>query len=402
LVGEIVRTIEPHTEADPVALLIQMLGAFGNVIGRLAHWRIGGVSHYGNIFAVLVGKSGRSRKGTSWGEISRLFRAGFPSWVEDCNESGLSSGEGLIWAVRDPIYRTDPKTGERRQDDPGIDDKRLFILEAEFAQVLKQCERSGNTLSPTLRLAWETGDLRTLTKNSRTQAKGAHVSIVGHITREELLRYLTTTESANGFANRFLWLLVKRSKLLPDGGQVQESDLVPLLDRLHKAVEFGSQQKEPICRDEAAGELWREVYPQLTAEREGLAAAICGRGEAQATRIGMLYALLDCSLVIRLEHLKAGLALWRYCEQSAECIFGSALGDPTADELGQLLQQEPGGLTRTQINNHFQRHKTSDEIERALGVLHRADLLVVEKVETGGRPAEKWYWHQYALKRTER
>src|SRR5437660_378269 len=34
LAGEIVRTIEPHTEADPVAILLQFLVAFGNVVGR--------------------------------------------------------------------------------------------------------------------------------------------------------------------------------------------------------------------------------------------------------------------------------------------------------------------------------------------------------------------------------
>jgi hypothetical protein len=39
LAGDIVRRIEPHTEADPVALLVQILVVFGNVIGRSAHMR---------------------------------------------------------------------------------------------------------------------------------------------------------------------------------------------------------------------------------------------------------------------------------------------------------------------------------------------------------------------------
>ena len=40
LAGEIVRVIEPHPEADPVALLIQLLVAFGSAVGRRAHFRV--------------------------------------------------------------------------------------------------------------------------------------------------------------------------------------------------------------------------------------------------------------------------------------------------------------------------------------------------------------------------
>ena len=64
LAGEIVRRIEPHTEADPVALLIQILVVFGNVIGRAAHAIADGSRHALNLFAVVVGESSKSRKGT--------------------------------------------------------------------------------------------------------------------------------------------------------------------------------------------------------------------------------------------------------------------------------------------------------------------------------------------------
>ena len=69
--------------------------------------------------------------------------------------------------------------------DDGVLDKRLFVIESEFANVLKVMAREGNTLSPVLRRAWDTGDLRTLTKNSPARATGAHISIIGHITRQE-------------------------------------------------------------------------------------------------------------------------------------------------------------------------------------------------------------------------
>ena len=66
----------------------------------------------------------------------------------------------------------------------------------------------------------------------------AHVSIVGHITKAELLRHLTETEAANGFANRFLWLMVRRSKKLPFGGEWYKVETASLVKRLDEALEF--------------------------------------------------------------------------------------------------------------------------------------------------------------------
>ena len=51
-------------------------------------------------------------------------------------------------------------------EDEGVKDKRLLVFEGEFANVLKVLRREGNTLSPTLRNAWDNGRLNTLTKNS--------------------------------------------------------------------------------------------------------------------------------------------------------------------------------------------------------------------------------------------
>ncbi|MGD0088569.1 MAG: primase alpha helix C-terminal domain-containing protein [Planctomycetota bacterium] len=395
LAGQVVRAIDPHTEADPVAVLVQFLVAFGNAIGRTAYFTVGATRHFGNLFAVLVGKSGRGRKGTAWDEAHRLFSE-MAEWVEKCVTGGLSSAEGLIYHVRDPIYVT--KQGKQEVLDPGVTDKRLLCMESEFTQVLKQGERNGNTLSPVLRQAWERGSLRTLTRNSPLTATGAHISIIGHVTRQDLTRYLTSTECANGFGNRFLWVAVKRSKLLPDGGSVPDVEVAALRRELSKAVEFAKAVMPPICRDDEATKLWHEVYQELTAERDGLAAAVCGRGEAQVMRLAMLYALLDHSTTIRVEHLRGALAVWRYCEDSADFIFGDSLGDDTADEIAEALQRERQGMTRNEIRDLFGRHRSAAEIARALGVLARNGRAHPTYEATRGRPVERWFWGKEAAR----
>jgi hypothetical protein len=397
LVGRFVSAIEPHTEADPVAVQLQFLLFFGNVIGRRAYFAVEADCHYLNLFAVLVGESSKGRKGVSLGQSRRLYQAIDPDWADQRIESGLSSGEGLIWAVRDPIEkreRVNKKGAPPRYvtviADPGVDDKRLVVCESEFASTLRVLARDGNTLSAVIRTAWDSGSLSTLTKNSPARATGAHIAIIGHVTRPELLRYLTSTEAGNGFGNRFLWCCVRRSKFLPEGGQAHSLDLGPLMRELGEAVRF-ARGVETISRDDEAREIWASVYPDLSAGRPGLLGSMTARAEAQTMRLASIYALLDRSHSVRREHLMAALALWDYCEASARYIFGHALGDPVADEILRAMKAAPHGMTRTEVRDLFGRNKKADEVGRALGLLLEQNLVVFRKEPTGGRPTERWF-----------
>ena len=104
LAGDIVRTIEPHSEADPMALLVQTLVAFGNAAGSQPHFMAEADRHCMNLFSAFVGETAKARKGTSWGRVKQVLVAAGQDW-EGCITSGLSSGEGLIWKVRDPIEK---------------------------------------------------------------------------------------------------------------------------------------------------------------------------------------------------------------------------------------------------------------------------------------------------------
>jgi hypothetical protein len=113
--------------------------------------------------------------------------------------------------------------------------------------------------------------------------------------------------------------------------------------------------------------------------------------DKHTARLALIYALLDLSERICLEHLEAALALWRYSAASAAWIFGDALGDPTADELWSAAKERPSGLTRTEVSELFSRNKKRREIERALGVLEDAGRLRRETRQAErGRPAEVW------------
>jgi Protein of unknown function (DUF3987) len=209
--------------------------------GNNPYYQIESDRHHANLFGVLVGASAKGRKGTAVGRVRTVSRLADETWAEERTASGLSSGEGLINAVRDEVVKWDTKSKRFETIDPGIDDKRLMVIEPEFAGALSAMERHGNTLSPVLRNAWDGQRLQTLTKASPLKATGAHVSIIAHITEAEARARLSRTEMANGFANRFLFCCVKRSKLLPHGGDPDESVLTALSLRFKEAVEFARQ-----------------------------------------------------------------------------------------------------------------------------------------------------------------
>ena len=378
--GEFVLRTEPHSEAHPMALLSQFLVAFGAACGRGAHYQVEADRHCTNEFVVLVGPTATGRKGSSWGHVRRLLADADPTFAR-CLAGGLSSGEGMIAQVRDPLDDGDTQAPA---------DKRRLVVEPEFAQTLKVLAREGNTLSPVVRQAWDGEPLQTMVRNDPLRATDAHIGIVGHITRDELLRYLTATELANGFANRFLLIAVKRSKLLPFGGALDGDQFTEIRDAVRLALRF-AQQHRPITFNDKARERWIEVYEQLSWARPGLAGAATARAEAHTVRLALIYALLDLSEHILLEHLEAALAVWRYSAASTHWIFGDALGDPTADELWSAAKERPAGLTRTEVSELFSRNKKRREIERALSVLEETGRLRRETRQAErGRCAEVW------------
>ena len=71
LAGEVVRTIEPHSEADPVALLLQFLTLAGNVIGRSPYYQVEADDHHANLFACPGRRKRQGPQGHSDGARSR-------------------------------------------------------------------------------------------------------------------------------------------------------------------------------------------------------------------------------------------------------------------------------------------------------------------------------------------
>jgi Protein of unknown function (DUF3987) len=391
LAGAWAEAVQPFTEASVPGVLASTIVAFGNAVGGSPYVDVGATQHHCNEAALLVGPTSSGRKGETMTLGMRPLQQADPAWSDQVKR-GFGSGEAIIEEVRDPILGFN-EDGDEVVVTEGATDKRLLVQEDELAQVLAVAAREGSTLSPLMRNAWDYRRLENRVKHRKAIATNAHVSVLSGITPDELLRRVPELEIANGFLNRFLIVAVKRSKLLSDPPPLRrdlETEYVEAFrDRLAYAREHCAG---PIRRDPDARRRWDRLYRgELAIDRYGIAGAACSRAEAHGARLSLLYALLDRSAIIRVQHVEAAVALWRYCEQSARLVFGDRLGDTTADTILEAIEQQGRvGITRDELRDVFSRHRSRTDLDLALRLLLDAGRITETTEETGGRPATRY------------
>lgn len=369
LAGEFVMIVEEHTEADPIAILFQFLVAFGNCCGGNAHFKIEMSKHHLNLFTVLVGASARARKGTSWDWVRKAFEEAEEGWLRERVKSGLSSGEGLIWAIRDPLNTPE-------STDAGIQDKRLLVVESEFASVLKQTAREGNILSPILRDAWDGKALQTLTKNQHAKCENPHISIIGHITNQELGRYLSATETFNGFGNRFAWIAVSRTKVQAFSEPISTRGWTAIIYKLIAAVHFAKSAGE-IKLNADSKVLWSKMYQEIESKVfPGNLDHLLARASPLVLRFSAILALMDHSPWIETKHLEGAKILWDYCENSATEIFQG--GGDLIKRIFNLVSSS-GVITLTDLNSGLGRNFPKDRVDECLSLLMEMQKIVIRR-----------------------
>lgn len=394
-VGELVQLIAPHTEADPTGLLICMLTAIGSIIGRGPHV-FGGGYHHTNEYVVLTGDSAVARKGTCWGMTSFIMKMIDPYWHKNNIGPSISTGEGLIDHVHDEVIQKVwvDDAWEEKTILGNIEDKRVLFYIDEFAQVLQAMSRPGVTLPSTIRTAWDGGTLGNLNKSSPRTATDAHISIVAGITTQELGQLLGETDAINGFANRFLWVLVKKYRDLPHGGSIPHSGRIPYLESVIGTNIAWASNRGQLDRDSDAYIFWENLYTHYDKQGiYGIHQSTTSRGLQHQIRLSMLFALMDKTDTIRPEHIKAAAEIWRYCSDSARIIFGESTGNKIADRiLDELREYGDEGVLRKDLKEKFAKNEPNAYITRALSVLERIGLAQGRKVlKNNSTIDEVWY-----------
>lgn len=396
--GTVVDAVAEWTEGDPVNVLASLLCVAGVHLGQGPHVRAGDDVHPLLVWPLIVGRTNSGRKGAGWSSAKRIATTTAPDFMTTNLRSGLTSGEGLA-----AMFTDDPTEKPANDDDTGDvtrarraggrlppGDRRLLVFEAEWAGVMARMKREGNSLSATLRGAWEGGDLSTLTVTSRI-APTSHIGILAHITPEEFRAKVSASDLAGGTYNRFLPVMVSRSQFLP-GGQGAPDLIVKglgadMAERLESGGKLGSLGFTP-----AGTELWRKLYVEFGSDHGDTPQVeqFISRAAPNCLRIAAIHAALDQANAIDAHHLVAAAALVRYSIASARTALTNA--SDAGKLIGYLTAAGAEGRTRDQIRSEcFHRNKTVAEVQPMLDQLVASDQVVVTKRPPAGgkgRPAE--------------
>lgn len=406
LLREITDVACASSEAHPVAVAANVVAFFSAAVGRAVFQRIGDAAIHCRPFLLIVGKSGKARKGTAEHTVREVFkRADVLLRQHYANEDklrvhagGLATGEGVAWAIRDPREPDEQGKG----GDLGIHDKRLLVIESEFDNLLSQLRRENNTLSATVRNLFDGRDLEPLTKTSQTRATRPHVCIVGHITGHELRQKSTENDAANGLMNRFMLLYVYRPKLVALPEPTPDAKLDQLARRITDAViaaagdDLHANNTREITLEEEARALWVESYPHLTRDRDGKGGNLLARSEVYARMLAMVFASMDGRRGIEPCDLRAAIAWVEFWHASVTYTFNCADQEEVLDAFsGQVLEvitRQPG-ITLTGLQDHWKRKRIKEVKSSLERLLNLAPPLAEERRDTGtgGRSALRYY-----------
>lgn len=341
LAGDVVRTLEPHTEADPAAILVNFLALFGAMVGPMAEARAGSAQHPPAIYAAFVGRTSRSRKGTSERETSALMECVEEAWERRHRVGGFGSGEAFI---------------EHAAENPG---DAIYMVEHEFARVLAVASREGSSASSVLRAAWDFVRLEHRIRKQTYEAPAAPVVLIAHITADELRdrrHGLRLVEVMNGFGNRVLWVFCDRRRIIPNLEPLPAHLRNILVARIRSALQR-ARTAGVVRRSPEADALWADLYGRMADDDPGsIVGALTARAEAQVLRLSLIYALIDGSSVIERSHLESAWEVWRYSRWSAQHIWvGRGTGDPDVDRVLAILEAGEE-LTSTALDRMFYGH----------------------------------------------
>ncbi len=388
--GSIATELEPYTEADPVGVMASLLGAAGVHIGPDAHLPIGMERHPLVVWPMLIGATGSGRKGTAWGAAKLLLTTADPGFVAANVHSGLSSGEGLaaVFAV-DPDTNGDQAGGRKAKARLLPDgDCRLLAYEPEWASVMARMKREGNTLSATLRAAWEGGNLSTLNVDARVARRG-HVGILAHITPGEFKAKVSSSDLAGGTYNRFLPIAVGQTKFLAAPAPPEPALLAhlgaDLAHRLQQAGQQGALGFGPDARD-----LWAALYLEFGTlpEHNERLTEFTSRAAPHCLRVAALYAALDGTAHINARHLTAAAALIRYSLASAAAVLQP--GRELAELAAWITAAGEHGRTRTDITSGYFKGKPPADMAAMLDrIVESGQVTVTERPRADGKGGRK-------------
>lgn len=370
LFGDYRELVADTTEASDNYHYACFAQLIGTTLARRAH-----VYHarrlFPNFYVCLVGRTAVTRKDTSWSRARDILER-LHTNIDVENPAfqiipGIGSAEGLIDALG----------GER---------KVVLLNESEFLSLLSKARQEGlANLIPKLASLYDCPDRETLkTRTKAVECKEPFLSIISGTTHSWLQQALTEKEIYGGFANRFMYICGEPKDPMPFPPKVDAVKRDALVNQINDIRLWAEELRadnggELTASDEAKGRFaayYAEYHKRCASE--SLSAALIPRVQSFVWKLALLYAAMDFSQEIKINHLEPAILAGNFLEQSAVLLFhafGASRSKQVEEKLLAFLQSKGKGVPIPQREVYRALSLSAAELEQAAKPLQRLGLI---------------------------
>ena len=314
----------PTTEASAVFHLGASLAMVGAVIGRGAYVRHAGETMYPNMYNILVGETGRSRKDTAMKRATGM-------WTHGVNPGG----DG-------PYHEIESVGSPEALVKEFVENPTILWRQTEMSMIFVTMNQKGTrNLRERLIQLWDTPDMvrnLVVNKDSRGEAKMPFLSLVGGIQPGRLADAMTVEEIHSGLANRMMFFPGSPQESKPDPPQADTREMGRLFNTMKSAVSIlgKSGRGTRFDLDPAARSLFSDWYVRIGSQKRSdeRMQEITVRHQNYMLKIALMHAVTDGDTVIRVSHLEPAMEIMAWQER----VLAEAV--PTwGSEVEQKIEQ---------------------------------------------------------------
>jgi hypothetical protein len=330
LIGEYIALMRPTTEASESYHLGVGLTIVSAMIGRNIFVDYGS-QVYPNLYTLLVGVSGKSRKDTAIKRGTRLLTSTATNGTTQLRSNvkivtDVASAEGLIGSLSEH--------------------NNILLYLTEFSRLVSNARRKGTTtILPVLMEAFDTpAVLSNLSKANPLNAEMPYLTILS-ATQPRILEGLMSDEDVHsGFINR--WLIIPGKSEAPIAWPVsvdQQAALI-LFEQMHAAIHSAYPVGFAMELAEDARSFWEDWYEADWKRKQAPdEEAMRARYSTLIIKLALIYAVLNGDQVITRDNLERGIAfidwMWAHVARMVPG-WGSTLHGQLEHRIVQVLKEQ--------------------------------------------------------------
>jgi hypothetical protein len=374
LIGEYIELMKPTTEASEGYHLGVGLTVVGAMIGRRIFVNYGSPL-YANLFTLLVGTSGKSRKDTAIKRGTRMLTSRVSEKTKQRQSNvqivmDVTSAEGLISSLSEHTN--------------------ILLYLTEFSRLMANAKRKGTTtIAPVLMEAFDTPTkISNLSKLNPVTADYPYLSILS-ATQPRILEGLMSEEDVHsGFINRWLIVPGESESPLPWPTTVDNEIVLLLFEKIHTAIHDAYPESFAIDLDADALPFWKSWYvDEWQRKQTEDESAMRVRHPVMVIKLALIYTVLNGDLLITRDVLERAVAIvdwmWSHVSRLLPGWGGTLAGRIEAKITQELTDRGP---TKKRVLTQYCRSRTwsTQDFNAAVEAMYKAGLIHIDANGTVG------------------